>query len=844
MKVIEGKHHTGVSEVPAAALPENYSNPTPMTPKETNVIWDAKVTYSQGQLVTRGQYAYISRIANNLNNDPNIAPAQGGTDKGAAWRSLGIRTGADITGDITMDYYRTAQRHLEIRGGYNITLPLASLMNDGDEVIFDFTGSSGVVDIIPSGADVIVEGTTISNNATPLTIAVNSRVHLGCHQSGWFVKNRSVGIATETAMGLVEIATQEEVDTGEDSARVVTAKTAKVAMTNHENSRNHPDASETAKGFVELATQTEVDTGTDTTRVLTPKTAAGRYSPIGHNHEISDVDGLQEALDEKQPKAALTYPIPANSSYRIFDFDESANDFLIEFTSMSPSLSYANAAQWVKSTKTLTVSQTKSSVREDTTADLFCVVTKKGTTYTVWKVVEHYGITKGVMNLYYGNLADISLYPISEDIVTDTNAWLRWDYKTRLPLTETITPTVWPEIPDVSSNVGVTWRIAKADLNDKFYLFQSGNNVIHYSQGVWKRSISNWKVVDLGTEYAISWVGPSGSMKCFVFGVPPSAMVLQGEGVDPGVDVAVDGDFIQNVITRPTFDCSSILMWVRRAKGYYSSINSGYIDLFGTFNTITGVKSTMRAYVRAGWSSGDGNYSNRNVKEYMETNVLSGTTDHAINPQFLVVQTHPWNSLIDGQPVVEEVFEKILNQNAWREWTSVDGDQGFAQALYVIPEVWENVIYGNPVPQSVLDSYWSQIDSADDVSSTIVYTGEDDRYAEFRTGLVQEKSMASTYQFSKIEQISVLLDTTYTNTLPYPILVTIILKMSFDDNKAQINVDGIIVNHFDLAISESDMAGYSSSSTFVVPSGSTWIVDETGVVTGEVVIRNAIRWIM
>ena len=67
--------------------------------------------------------------------------------------------------------------------------------------------------------------------------------------------------ATADTNGLVELATQAEVDAGIDTSRAVTPATLKGAV---------PDASTTVKGKIEIATQAEVDTGTDLSRAVTP----------------------------------------------------------------------------------------------------------------------------------------------------------------------------------------------------------------------------------------------------------------------------------------------------------------------------------------------------------------------------------------------------------------------------------------------------------------------------------------------------------------------------------------------------------------------------------------------
>jgi hypothetical protein len=72
--------------------------------------------------------------------------------------------------------------------------------------------------------------------------------------------------ASTTVKGIIEIATQAEVDAGTDNTKAVTPKTLPSGA---------GSASTTAKGVIEIATQAEVDAGTDTVRAVTPKTLAG-----------------------------------------------------------------------------------------------------------------------------------------------------------------------------------------------------------------------------------------------------------------------------------------------------------------------------------------------------------------------------------------------------------------------------------------------------------------------------------------------------------------------------------------------------------------------------------------
>jgi hypothetical protein len=65
--------------------------------------------------------------------------------------------------------------------------------------------------------------------------------------------------ASDSAAGLVELATDAEAQTGTDTARAITSANLQAVT-----------ATETRKGVVELATDTETQTGTDTARAITP----------------------------------------------------------------------------------------------------------------------------------------------------------------------------------------------------------------------------------------------------------------------------------------------------------------------------------------------------------------------------------------------------------------------------------------------------------------------------------------------------------------------------------------------------------------------------------------------
>lgn len=91
--------------------------------------------------------------------------------------------------------------------------------------------------------------------------------------------------ATETAKGIVELATDAEAQTGTDNTRAVHPKGLKYTLDNR-------NASESATGLIEIATQTEVNTGTDDARAVTPlklKTALGTSATLTNARKYTQV---------------------------------------------------------------------------------------------------------------------------------------------------------------------------------------------------------------------------------------------------------------------------------------------------------------------------------------------------------------------------------------------------------------------------------------------------------------------------------------------------------------------------------------------------------------------------
>jgi len=78
---------------------------------------------------------------------------------------------------------------------------------------------------------------------------------------------QTIPVATTTQQGIIEIATQAEVDAKSDFTRVVTPSTLGVFTL---NPNNLPNATETNRGIAEIATQAEVNLGIDDNRIVTP----------------------------------------------------------------------------------------------------------------------------------------------------------------------------------------------------------------------------------------------------------------------------------------------------------------------------------------------------------------------------------------------------------------------------------------------------------------------------------------------------------------------------------------------------------------------------------------------
>jgi hypothetical protein len=126
----------------------------------------------------------------------------------------------------------------------------------------------------------------IAKQTTPTTLA------------HWTIVNKNIPdivAATETAAGIIEIATAAEVGTGTDNTRALTpAGTASITklgtVVSGDVTAVVSAATEVLAGKIEIATQAEVTTGTDDVRAITPlklKTALGTTATVSNARKYS-----------------------------------------------------------------------------------------------------------------------------------------------------------------------------------------------------------------------------------------------------------------------------------------------------------------------------------------------------------------------------------------------------------------------------------------------------------------------------------------------------------------------------------------------------------------------------
>ncbi len=182
--------------------------------------------------------------------------------------------GNDASAFLTSAYYQT------VKEGGTARTQRANL-NFGNGL--DATDNAGT-----SATDVVVDESELTHNSlgglttgdphtqyhtdargdaryTPLTRTISTTAPLT--GGGDLSANRTLAVsaASDTAQGVVELATDAETNTGTDTARAITPANLSART-----------STETRTGVVELATDAETQTGTDTARAITPANLSAR----------------------------------------------------------------------------------------------------------------------------------------------------------------------------------------------------------------------------------------------------------------------------------------------------------------------------------------------------------------------------------------------------------------------------------------------------------------------------------------------------------------------------------------------------------------------------------------
>jgi len=204
----------------------------------------------------------------------------------------------------------------EIQGQY---LQSASSVNKGAIQIATIAETNAGLN-----ADKAVVPATLANWNGSANIETVGTISSGTWQ-GSVIGESYLPSSSTTQKGLIEVATQSEVDAGSDATRAVTPSTLASRLNGYltgytgatsintvgtittgtwqgspistsyvqnlsgTNTGDEPDASTTTKGVIEIATQTEVNAGADSSRAVTPLTLATRLGAWNGSTNISSV---------------------------------------------------------------------------------------------------------------------------------------------------------------------------------------------------------------------------------------------------------------------------------------------------------------------------------------------------------------------------------------------------------------------------------------------------------------------------------------------------------------------------------------------------------------------------
>ena len=174
-----------------------------------------------------------------------------------------------------------------------------TIVENTDTINFDLIQSSeteqGIAEIATQ--DEVNAGTDDERIVTPAKLSIYTNETI----TNILSDPSNLPNASETERGIIEIATQAEVDAGTDTERAVTPSTLQQSITTIlSDPANLPVASFTQQGVIEIATQTEVDAGTDTERAVTPATLSASVTNI-----LSDPNNLPFATETQRGIAEI-----------------------------------------------------------------------------------------------------------------------------------------------------------------------------------------------------------------------------------------------------------------------------------------------------------------------------------------------------------------------------------------------------------------------------------------------------------------------------------------------------------------------------------------------------------
>ncbi len=212
--------------------------------------------------------------------------------------SLGEGSIANGSNSTAMGYYTKANAYGSLAiGRYNTGSGSTTSWSSSDPVFEIGIGSSNTSRA--NALTVLKDGNVgigVYDPDTKLEVAGQIKITGGLPAAGKVLTSNAYGLATweETNIsnattslkGILEIATQAEVDAGSSATLAVTPSTLKSNL-------DDKVASTTSKGLIEIATQSEVDAGSSTTLVVTPSTLNSVVSDL----ESSIGSTLDEAYD-------------------------------------------------------------------------------------------------------------------------------------------------------------------------------------------------------------------------------------------------------------------------------------------------------------------------------------------------------------------------------------------------------------------------------------------------------------------------------------------------------------------------------------------------------------------